>query len=146
MKNNEEKHPLRCILLIDDDLATNFLHQDVIKSTGVKAHIQVCHDGQEALDYLNCEGEFSNEPFFPQPGIIFLDINMPGMNGWEFLEVYEKMPSDRKAEIVVAMLTTSLNLDDHDKAEKTEGVKKYLSKPLKKEYLEELIEKNFKSF
>ena len=143
MKFTDEKTTLKCILLIDDDAATNFIHKHVIESTGVKAHIQVCEGGQEALDYLNCEGDFSNEKAYPQPGIIFLDINMPGMNGWEFLDIYEEMPEDRKAEIVVAMLTTSLNPDDRKKADQEKDVQKFLSKPLQKEYLEELIGKNF---
>ena len=119
------------------------VHKKILELSGIESHIQVCESGQDALDYLNCEGDFISEPSFPQPGIVFLDINMPGMNGWEFLDNYEKLPDDRKARIVVAMLTTSTNPDDKECAESRESVMTFFSKPLKKDYLLQIINENF---
>jgi CheY-like chemotaxis protein len=65
---------------------------------------------------------------FPQ--IIFLDINMPVMNGWEFLEEYEKLPSTFKESIFVIMLTTSVNPMDFENAKDFESVHGYRRKPL----------------
>ena len=140
MRNVES---LDCILLIDDDRPTNFIHKKTIMSMGLDTHIQVCESGQDALDYLNCEGTFSEEKSFPQPGVVFLDINMPGMNGWDFLEHYHHLPENRKAKIIVAMLTTSSNPDDKERVDKDSAVKTIYSKPLKHEYLEEIIETYF---
>lgn len=134
---------LDCILLVDDDSSTNFINERIIRSANIETHVQVCESGQEALDYLNCEGEFSDNLEYPQPGIIFLDINMPGMNGWEFLEHYEELPGDRKAKVVVAMLTTSANPDDKDNAQNKESVKSFFMKPLTVDYLYELINQYF---
>lgn len=135
---------LSCILLIDDDPATNFVNKMIIERAQVDTEIVVCSGGQEALDYLSCEGTYASATDDPQPGIIFLDINMPGMNGWEFLVHYEKMPDEQKARIVVAMLTTSLNPEDKKTGEENKEVETFMHKPLKQEMLFELIDANFK--
>lgn len=134
---------LDCILLIDDDDATNFIHQMIIEKAEIDTHIEICNTAQKALDYLSCEGGYSNESKYPQPGIIFLDINMPGMDGWGFLERYKKLPDDQKAHMVVAMLTTSLNPDDEKKGTQDQNVKSFLHKPLTVEMIQEIAEKNF---
>ncbi|WP_256012216.1 response regulator [Desertivirga xinjiangensis] len=134
---------LNCILLIDDDLATNFLHRKVVQTTGIEVHVQTTTSGRDALDFL-CElSAYQNTPEIPRPGIIFLDINMPEMNGWEFLEEYDKLKDEQKAEIVVVMLTTSLNPDDEARAFSNKNITTFLNKPLKPEVLEELAEKFF---
>ena len=105
---------INCILLIDDDKSTNFLHKIIIEETGVSEKVEAVQSGQEALDYL----ERKKEGVYPKPDLIFLDINMPGMNGWEFLEEYEKLDDNLKGEIMIMMLTTSINPDDEEKAKK----------------------------
>lgn len=135
---------MNCILLIDDDAATNFINQLVIEELDIDTHIQVCNRGQIALDYLTCSGEFKSESEYPQPGIIFLDINMPGMDGWEFIEKYNNLPEEQKGKIVVAMLTTSENPDDLKKSKDIADVKMHLKKPLEKKYVLELVRNNFK--
>ncbi|NBQ54251.1 MAG: response regulator, partial [Proteobacteria bacterium] len=72
---------LDCILLIDDDKATNFLHTLTIQDSGIAVKVQDVESARDGLDYLTCKGAFSHCSEFPRPGIIFLDINMPGMNG-----------------------------------------------------------------
>lgn len=138
-----QKPKLDCILLIDDDKATNFINEIIIRKSGVKTHIEVCNTAQRGLDFLSSKGDFSHQIGYPQPGIIFLDINMPGMNGWEFLEEYEKLPENQKAKIVVAMLTTSINPEDRFRSGANENVQAFISKPLTKEYLHQIIEANF---
>lgn len=65
------------------------------------------------------------------------------MNGWEFLNAYEKLPDEQHAQIVVMMLTTSLNPDDKSKADTIGGVSGFLSKPLTKQLLKEILETHF---
>jgi CheY-like chemotaxis protein len=135
---------LDCVLLVDDDDATNFIHQMVIQRLNLDVKLQVVHNGKEAIEYLTCTGKFSNEIPFPQPGIIFLDINMPIMNGWEFLEEYKKLSEEQKAKIVIAMLTTSANPDDEKKAKGSAEIVEFINKPLEEMSLEFLIQKYYK--
>lgn len=122
---------LNCMLLVDDDTITNTYNQIVINRLEVTHHIEIATDGKQALDYLTRQGSYANaEEEMPFPEIIFLDINMPGMNGFEFLEAIEKLEVPNIPKIV--MLTTSFLDEDREKAESFDFVKGYLSKPLEK--------------
>ena len=134
---------LNCILLIDDDKYTNYIHNKVITNANVNIPVYQTRSGQEALEFLTCTGRYSENATYPQPGIIFLDINMPGMNGWEFMEYYHKLAENQKARIVIAMLTSSINVHDKMHAEKNENISCFLQKPLTKEMLIQTIDENF---
>lgn len=130
---------LNCILLIDDDEPTNFLHKLVIDRHACAEKVVAFQDAQEALAFLadNSSGTYA------QPDLILLDINMPGMNGWEFLKAYARLPEAQRGNIVVMMLTTSLNPDDKRHADTIQGVAGFLSKPLTKKLLQEILEQHF---
>ena len=120
---------LNCILLIDDDEPTNFLNKMTLEQAGCTRHVCIARSGQEALDYLGCcGGDPSDE--YPRPDLIFLDINMPAMDGWEFLEYYRLLPAERKADIILIMLTTSLNADDEIRTRSIPEVAGFENKPL----------------
>src|SRR5690349_10546394 len=101
------KKKLNCVMLIDDNEDDNFFHKIVLKETGIAEYIKVAESGFEALDFLKQENKI--------PELIFLDINMPKMNGWEFLEEYRKLNDEQKARVIIIMLTTSLNPADRKK-------------------------------
>ena len=108
--------------------------------------IDEVENGLEAIEYLTNSGTFEGKrEAFPRPDIIFLDINMPRMNGWEFMAEYEHLPKEVKGNLIVIMLTTSQNPDDIEKAYAIEGVKKFLTKPLKSEDLDSIISELFPS-
>lgn len=101
------------ILLIDDDSSSNFFHTRLLtKKTDFTENVMTALDGKEGLELLKNVKANGGET----PDVIFLDINMPVMDGWEFLQEYEKLDSEFKAKTVVIMLTSSLNPDDRDKA------------------------------
>lgn len=132
------REKLNCILLIDDNEADNFLHKRLINKMNCAEEVLAIQSGKEALDFLNSETEKHYTP-----DLIFLDINMPGMNGWEFLEKYTKLHESLQAKIIVVMLTTSLNNDDYDKAKSQPVISGFRNKPLTEEMLSEIIETYF---
>ena len=134
---------INCILLIDDSPADNEFHKIKIMKADVCNHIQIVTRGQKALEYIIKAGEPNQSESFPTPDLIYLDINMPGMNGFEFLEEYKKLDNKLKSKVVIIMLTTSLNPDDREKAIATEEVTDFQNKPLTVEILHETIEKYF---
>jgi CheY-like chemotaxis protein len=133
------KKKLNCIMLIDDDFATNLFHKLVIEESGCAVNIVTKNDGEQALDYL--QQPFSED--CPKPDLIFLDINMPRMDGWEFLEHYKELSAEQQADNVVVMLSTSCNPDDLTRAKQNPCVKDYRSKPLTVLMLEEIFETYF---
>jgi CheY-like chemotaxis protein len=131
---------VNCVLLIDDDYSTNFLNKKVVEKADCSEHIQVTSSAEEALDYLQSKGKFSeNGDKFPQPGLVFLDINMPGMDGWDFLEEYKKLPREKKGRIVISMLTTSLNPEDRARAGSISEVDHFLTKPLTADAIQAIV-------
>jgi CheY-like chemotaxis protein len=90
------------ILLIEDELADAHLVRTAIKQGGVNCTLHHVFDGLEALAFLRHEGDYRNSP---QPDLILLDLNMPRMNGREFLATVKS--DDRLAIIPVVVLTTS---------------------------------------
>jgi CheY-like chemotaxis protein len=134
---------LECVLLVDDDEATNFINKRIVALSDVNVQVEVTCNGQEALDYLTYSGPYKNRDI-RQPGIIFLDINMPKMNGWEFLNEYKALPLHKKSKIVISMLTTSMNPDDETKAKEFPEINTFLRKPLTIENIKRLVE-NFYS-
>lgn len=138
--NEEIVKKLNCILLIDDDEPTNFLNKLTLEQSGCARHIRVAPSGQAALDYLR--GELEE---YLQPDLIFLDINMPAMDGWEFLEKYRELSQEKKAETVLIMLTTSLNPDDEKRTLSIPEVSGFEHKPLNQARLERLLNKYFKN-
>lgn len=133
---------LSCILLIDDDTPTNYLHKMVIKKSGIETEVQALTSALDALDYLNGAGKFAGQEI-RLPEMIMLDINMPAMDGWEFLEAYEQLNPEKRAKIIIIMLTTSLNPADRERAAKHKEVVTFLNKPLQPGILEEVIGENF---
>jgi len=130
------KNKLNCILLVDDDAEDNYFHQIVINEMNITERIEVALNGVEALAFLKKENQI-------HPDIIFLDINMPKMNGWEFMEAYAELRADQKAKVVVVMLTTSENPKDKKRAEQFSEITGFNSKPLTEEMLNGILERSF---
>ena len=130
------KNPLDLVLLVDDDAPTNFLHKLIIQKANFAKEVKSVQSGREALEYLSSTNEDGNHP---QPDLIFLDINMPGMTGWEFLVEYNKIPDNQKASIIVVMLTSSINPDDKNLAQTNALIAAFESKPLTIDRLNELL-------
>jgi CheY-like chemotaxis protein len=135
---------INTVLLIDDDKAINFITKMLIKKAEITDHIETVLNGQEALDYLTNSGKFEKtDGIYPQPMLIFLDINMPVMDGWEFAEAYSKLDANQKGDAKIIMLTSSLNPDDKERALKLPAISGFQSKILSKEGLTSIMNQYF---
>lgn len=129
---------LNTILLIDDDKVTNYLHSIVIKDMGISDRIEIQQNGKDGLKFLEECNKAGN-----MPDIILVDLKMPVMDGFEFVDSYRKMgfPEDHTK---IVMLTTSSNPKDIEKM-KEKGITDFFDKPLTEEKLMELVAKYFQN-
>jgi CheY-like chemotaxis protein len=128
---------LSSVLLVDDDVTTNFINCSLLKSLNVANHILVAHNGEEALGLLAevCVPSTDNCPV-----LILLDINMPIMNGIEFLEAFQ--PQFPAAPIVVVVLTTTSHPTDLERLQ-TLPIAGLITKPLTKEKVDTILQEYF---
>ena len=122
------------VLLIDDYEPTNFLHRMILEETDLVHNISVCLTAQIGLQFLKETDSV--------PDIIVLDINMPAMTGWEFLEHYQKEGYTKNKSIIL-MVSSSLNPDDGVRAVDHPLVSAYYSKPMTEENVHEVISRFF---
>jgi CheY-like chemotaxis protein len=132
--------PLPCVLLVDDDATTNFLNRSLLTRLGVAERILVAEDGEQALRELSLH---CSPPPPTSPPRILLDVNMPGMNGIEFLEEYQHLPQATQHPIVIVMLTSSLHPRDVQRVAQLRIVADFISKPLTTEKVRELWQAHF---
>lgn len=117
------------VVVIDDDAVVLFLHKVLIKRSSIPSKVESFLDAEEGFRYVV---ESSKEDRI----LIFLDINMPGLNGWEFLTRLEQLPIANR--VFVVMVTSSINSSDRKRAEKHTLVIDYKEKPLSKQACEEI--------
>jgi CheY-like chemotaxis protein len=130
------KEKRKCIMLIDDNPDDNFFHEREIKKTKLVDSVIVMNTGAKALEYLKANADEDIHPC-----LIFLDINMPGMNGWEFLEEYDKLDKELQSQGIVIMLTTSENPEEVSRAKSWNFVADYITKPLTKDLMIDALKK-----
>jgi len=123
------------VMLVDDNEIDNIINEKIIEATNFAENILKFQTGQEALEYLSDHQNNLGE----LPEIVFLDINMPIMDGFQFLEDFEKFSDDVHAKCKIIMLSSSISPKDIDRAASSRYVKKYLNKPLKPRYLEAIL-------
>jgi CheY-like chemotaxis protein len=119
------------VLIIDDDPVNNMINQKLIAKFKPELEIKTIQGAQEALDWLKSDP--SNKP-----DLVLLDINMPVMTGWEFLEAAKSLD----IELLVVMLSSSIDKHDKSKSETYPLVVDYIIKPLNLERLQELFDRH----
>jgi CheY-like chemotaxis protein len=127
---------IKKVLIIDDDPITNYLTEELLRETQSAEEIAVAENGALAIDYLEKHASSAEKAV----QLILLDINMPVMDGFEFLEKYQSYPY--KDSVSVVILTSSSNQKDIEKTRKY-NVAGYINKPLTEEKLIEMIREVF---
>jgi CheY-like chemotaxis protein len=121
------------VLLVEDDPITVMVCDRIIKMSSFAEKVKSCENGKVAIQYLSGLSEDCSAP-----AIIFLDINMPVMNGWEFLEEFDKIKSRFKTLPRIYLLSSTVDPEDYKKAKKFTLVQDFISKPLSKEALQNI--------
>jgi len=122
------------VLIVDDAAIDRLLAKKMMSKFSFATDVHTVESAMDALDMLK-----SCTPI-PEslPELIFLDINMPQMSGFDFLDEYNKLPEDIKKKCVIVMLSSSLHPEDRDRALASPYVYKFMSKPISAEKLSEL--------
>jgi CheY-like chemotaxis protein len=114
------------VIVIDDNEIDRYIAETVIVKNSFSEKVISVESAKEALKYLV---SFENTPE-ELPDLIFLDINMPEMTGFDFLDEYEKLSENIKKNCIIMMLTTSINQEDRTQAEACKYVYGFMNKPL----------------
>ena len=126
---------LPTILLVDDDDTTNFLNEHLLRRLNVTDHVHVAYSGEQALALLT-------QPPPYEPALLLLDVNMPGMDGIEFLEAFQRLPEAQQAATVIIMLTTSMDAGDLARIDEL-PIAGLISKPLNRDKIATLLQLHF---
>lgn len=125
-------------MLIDDNEMDNFINSKMIEGCCFASRVFVHSGAKSAIEYLNNICVLGNEHDNLIPEIIFLDLNMPVMDGFQFVDEFEKFPEQFKKKIKIIMFTTSLNPDDSKKATQAKCIEGFVIKPLSESSLQQL--------
>jgi len=129
------------VLLIDDDEINNMICTKIISKNDFATNVVACSSARQGLKYLQ---DALTDGAKPLPTVIFLDINMPVMNGWDFLDQYKQMPGLADKGIVLIMLSSSSSANDLSRAQSYPQVSDYITKPLTAVHLQHVRERFFK--
>jgi CheY-like chemotaxis protein len=126
---------LKNIALVDDDLVYTFLSKKAIESSNLAERIDVFGNGKDAIDFI--KENISNPDLMPD--IIFLDISMPVMDGWQFLEEFTLLEPEIGKIIRIYVCSSSISPNDVAKVKSISAVSDYIIKPIAKEKLLALL-------
>lgn len=129
------EYKYKTVMVIDDNPIDLYIAEMVMATTRFAEKVICMNSASAALDYLKPLYESPDE----LPHLIFLDINMPVMTGFDFLKEYQHLPENIRKKCIIMMLTTSLDENDRRLAEENQFVNRFLNKPLDRDKIAELM-------
>lgn len=134
MKKNEPA--FSTVMLVDDNEIDNFINQKMLEGCSFAGRVYVHTTGKSALEFLQNIERNADFPRELRPQVIFLDINMPIMDGFQFVEEFEKLKLDTREGVKIMMLTSSINPMDQERSSHVQSITGFMNKPLTREHLE----------
>src|SRR5438874_7736969 len=119
-------NPYKKVMVIDDNEIDRYIAERYIKKIGFAEEVILKESARKGLEYLKSLEQTPDE----LPQLIFLDIRMPEIDGFGFLEAYQSLPETVRSNCIIMMLTTSLNPEDQERARNNQYVSRFLNKPL----------------
>jgi len=132
MKKEDKPVKFKKVLLIDDNDIDNFINERMITTSNFSEKVVVKNSAEGALDFLRSSASDVNA----LPEVIFLDLNMPVMDGFGFLEEFEKLDELVRNHCHVVVLSSSISAEDINRASTNPYVTRYVNKPLSEKYLD----------
>lgn len=129
------EHKLLVIMLIDDNTMDLYINTHTIKKCGKSTTVSQFSMGTDAMEFL----QTNKDNIENIPDIMMLDINMPQMDGFAFLEEYENLPSHVKSKCKIHILSSSFDPEDRRKANENPSVVSFIEKPLTKEIVSDRL-------
>ena len=128
----------KSVLLVDDNNVDIFINRSVMTALGVVKEFHTAPNGQEALEII----KLYQDGLIEIPDVILLDLNMPVMDGFGFIQAFQSLNFPDKGKVLIIVLTSSSSTEDENRV-KAMGIKHYLSKPLKQESVQAILHQEF---
>ena len=121
----------KTVLMIDDNDIDSFVTKKIIEKSGFAKNVMLKKSGIKALEYLR-SNDSSRKSF---PDIIFLDLRMPEMDGFKFLDEFEKLNNNAINNCKIVVFSSSIDTNDYDRVIQNKFVKKFIRKPISMEMI-----------
>ena len=128
--------PINLVTIVDDDDVYSFVERKIIEETNLSEKIKIFSNGLDALSYIKLNSH--NAPCLPE--IILLDLNMPIMDGFQFLEEFAKIKAELDKKINIFVVSSSVSQVEIDKINAINDVSHFIIKPITKEIFEKMVE------
>lgn len=128
-------HKPKITFMVDDDEVFVYAMKKLVQLKELSESFVTFNRVQEAINYLTSQASQADA----LPDVILLDVNMPELDGWDFLNEYQKLRSNLSKTPKIYMLSSSVSPDDHQRAEKNPDIEAFLIKPISKENLEKIF-------